>query len=318
MRNYHKVKLGSGGEYFAECLQGGFVGTDFEITEDLTGRLYSTCSEFNREFVPIQQGLNPGKTKASAVSDMSKLWTVSKGILVGDLVISPDGAGGYRAAEVIGEYYYVPGGNLPHRRRVRWHHRSFAEQELSATLRASILSSGTTSSLNAYAKELDILLGSSTLPTDSQRTPCSTNEAFDAMESADPEAFALEKHLENFLVKNWAQTELGKEYDIFRDGTESFGQQFPTDTGAIDILAISKDKKRLLVVELKKGRANDKVVVQVLRYMGFVKQELAEQDQEVRGVIIALEDDLRLRRALAVAPGIEFFRYQVSFKLHKA
>jgi restriction system protein len=42
---------------------------------------------------------------------------------------------------------------------------------------------------------------------------------------------------------------------------------------------------------------------------------LAEPGQDVRGVIIAMEDDLRLRRALKVAPNIEFYRYEVSFKM---
>jgi restriction system protein len=40
-------------------------------------------------------------------------------------------------------------------------------------------------------------------------------------------------------------------------------------------------------------------------------------DQTVRGVVIALEDDQRLRRALAMVPAIEFYRYEVSFKLVK-
>jgi hypothetical protein len=31
----------------------------------------------------------------------------------------------------------------------------------------------------------------------------------------DPSMFALEEHLEEFLVKNWAQTLFGKDYDIF-------------------------------------------------------------------------------------------------------
>ena len=35
-------------------------------------------------------------------------------------------------------------------------------------------------------------------------------------------------------------------------------------------------------------------------------------------VIIALEDDLRLRRALRVTQGIEFYRYQVSLTLTQA
>ena len=95
------------------------------------------------------------------------------------------------------------------------------------------------------------------------------------------------------------------------------GQQYPSDTGPIDILAISKDKLELLVVELKKGRASDAVMGQVQRYMGYVLEELAEQNQTVKGVIIALDDDIRIRRALAVVNNIEFYRYQVSFKLFK-
>ena len=95
------------------------------------------------------------------------------------------------------------------------------------------------------------------------------------------------------------------------------GQQFQTDTGPIDILAISKDKKELLVVELKKGKASDNVVGQIQRYMGYVKEELASKEQKVKGVIIALEDNLGIRRALAVTNNIEFYRFQVSFKLFK-
>jgi restriction system protein len=51
--------------------------------------------------------------------------------------------------------------------------------------------------------------------------------------------------------------------------------------------------------------------------MGYVLEDLAEVDQTVKGAIIALENDLRLRRALKVTQGIEFYRYQVSFKLTK-
>ena len=99
----------------------------------------------------------------------------------------------------------------------------------------------------------------------------------------DASAFALEKHLEDFLVENWSQTELGKEFDIFEEEGERVGQQYPTDTGPLDILAVSKDKKRLLVVELKKGRASDAVVGQALRYMGFVQEELAAGQVNANG-----------------------------------
>ena len=93
------------------------------------------------------------------------------------------------------------------------------------------------------------------------------------------------------MVQNWKQTELGKDFDIFEEDGELVGQQYQSDTGPMDILAIKKDKSQLLVVELKKGRASDAVVGQVLRYMGYVKQELAEPNQSVKGVIIALDDD---------------------------
>ena len=83
----------------------------------------------------------------------------------------------------------------------------------------------------------------------------------------------------------------------------------------MDVLAISKDKSELLVVELQKGRASDVVVGQIQRYMGFARYELAEVNQTVKGVIIGLESDLRLRRALSVIPNIKFYRYEVNFKL---
>ena len=95
------------------------------------------------------------------------------------------------------------------------------------------------------------------------------------------------------------------------------GKQYPSDTGKIDILAVSKDGKEILVVELKRGRISDVVVGQIQRYMGYIQDELAEKDQKVSGVIIALEDDLRLRRALQVTQNISFMTYEVKFKLNK-
>ena len=83
----------------------------------------------------------------------------------------------------------------------------------------------------------------------------------------------------------------------------------------MDVLAISKDKSELLVVELQKGRASNVVVGQIQRYMGFARYELAEVNQTVKGVIIGPESDLRLRRALSVIPNIKFYRYEVNFKL---
>jgi restriction system protein len=209
--------------------------------------------------------------------------------------------------EVAGDYFYTSGNVLPHRRAVTWLNATIERAAMSEALRNSTGSIGTVSNVTQHREEIEKLLGGITVPK-----LISTDASVE-----DPSSFALEEHLEEFLVKNWAHTELGKDYDIYEEDGEK-AQQYQTDTGPLDILAISKDKKRLLVVELKKGRASDAVVGQTLRYMSFVQSELAEKGQAVQGVIIAHEDDQKIRRALAITPSIAFYRYQVSFRLAKA
>jgi restriction system protein len=70
------------------------------------------------------------------------------------------------------------------------------------------------------------------------------------------------------------------------------------------------------VIELKRGRVSDVVVGQILRYMGFVKE--LDPTKRVRGIIIGSDDDIRLRRALAMTTGIEYYQYEVNFKLHRS
>lgn len=179
---------------------------------------------------------------------------------------------------------------------------------MSEALRNSAGSVGTVSNVTAHRVEIESLLGD---------VPASSPIVSGDPDIEDPVAFAMEKHLEAFLVANWNQTILSGEFSIYEEDGEPVGQQYATDAGPIDMLALSKDKKRLLVVELKRGRASDVVVGQVLRYMGFVKEQLAENDQTVEGAIIALDDDQKMRWALVSVPSISFYRYQVSFKLLK-
>lgn len=308
MKNYHRIMLGAKSVFAEECRKGGFIGADFLINVDLTDKLYENWREFNREFIPIYLSVHPEKTKVTAGLACGALHTIAKGLQSGEIVLCPNGSGRYMVGQIDGPYYFRPGEILPHRRKVKWLDTTIERQEMSEALRNSSGSIGTVSNITKYAEEIERLVGGVQVPA-----IVATDESVE-----DPTVFALETHLEEFLVKNWQQTELGKNYDIYEDEGELIGQQYMTDTGPVDILAISKDKKELLVVELKKGRASDGVVGQIQRYMGFVLQELASAEQSVKGVIIALEDDLRIRRALAVTNNIEFYRYQVSFRLFKS
>ena len=308
MPSYYRIMAGAKSVFAQEFLEGGFIAANWNIDQDLTHDLPDDWREFNHRFIPVYLNALPDKTKISAGLACGMLHTLSKGIKQGDIILTPRGDGHYLVGKVISDYYYVPSGELSHRRKVEWFEQTLPREMMSQELKNSSGSAGAVCNITKYAEELKTLI-------DGKET-VEHLEPDEVLE--DPTAFALEKHLEHFLVENWSKTELGATYDIYIEDGQLVGQQYPSDTGPIDILAISKDKKTLLVVELKRGRASDRVVGQIQRYMGYVKDELAEADQQVKGVIIALEDDLRIRRALSVAQNIEFYRYQLSFKLNKS
>jgi restriction system protein len=311
MKNYNRVMLGRKSVYAQECFDGGFIGANFGIDHDLTGQLPEEWREFNKKFIPVFQINQPDKSKVTAGLACGALWTIAKGLRRGDIVLCPDGAGSYQVGEISGDYSYVPHTNLPHRRPVKWLGLSIVRGDMSEPLRNSSGSIGTVCDINVHAEEIERFLQPLSTIMKSG-LPANLEDGDDLV------SFAMEKHLEDFLVANWAQTELSKQFDIYEEDGERVGQQYQTGAGVIDILAISKDKKRLLVVELKRGRASDKVVGQILRYMGYIKEQIAESNQTVEGAIIALEDDQTMRWAISNVPSISFYKYQVSFKLEKA
>lgn len=285
-----------------------FIGVNYGFDIDFTGKLPEVWREFNKEFIPVYLKKHPQKTKIAAGLACGFTYTVAKGIRKGDIVLCPNGSGSYYVGEVNGDYEYHEGEVLPHRRSVQWYPNFIERAQMSPELQGSTRSTGTAINITKYSEEIELLISGNRPPS-----IVATDESIE-----DPSVFALEKHLEDFLVKNWDQTSLGKKYDIVEEEGELVGQQYPTDTGPMDILAVSKNQKELLVIELKKGRASSAVVGQIQTYMGFAKDELAEKDQKVKGIIIALEDDARLRRALSVAQDIEFYTYKINFKLSKS
>lgn len=308
IKSYRRIMLGRKSAYAQQCHEGRFVGAHWGFDQDLSGQFGSDWRAFGDKFKPVYLANHPEKSKVAAGLACGMLWTICQGMQKGDVILAPDGNGAYLVGEVASDYYYVGGDVLPHRRRVDWFASRVHKADMTEALLNSMGSIGTVSDITKYSDAIELLIG--------RDAPPAIMASHAVIE--DPSTFALEKHLEDFLVANWAQTELGRTHEIFSDEGDLVGQQYPSDTGPIDILAISKDRRELLVVELKRGRASDAVMGQVQRYMGYVTAELAEEGQLVRGVIIAMEDDLRLRRALSVTTNIDFYRYQVSFKLVQA
>lgn len=132
----------------------------------------------------------------------------------------------------------------------------------------------------------------------------------------DTSAFILEKYLEEFIVSNFKMIFKGS-LEIFEDTEGNVGQQYTTDIGQIDILAKEPKSDSFVVIELKKGRPSDRVIGQILRYMGWVKKNLCKESQEVKGLVICRDFDPKLSYALEMTNDIDVRYYNVSFQLRK-
>jgi restriction system protein len=300
------VRQGRGGAFADEMIYHGFMGVDFIGSHDLTKYLSEGYESFRPAVAEVFQEQNPDKGKIPTGQAVNSLWLAAEGIAVGDLVLVPKPDRTYEHGIVASGYEYHPGVALPHRRRVDWK-GSFSRDEMSPALASSANAIATVSQLTPHVAELAVLTRGEQLTAPAAQAI--TTEVQEQL------AFQMEKQLEDFLVHNWASTSLGREYDIYEEEGQPVGQQYLTDTGPMDILAISRDRARLLVVELKRGRASDAVVGQIQRYMGYVQERLLEPGQSVEGVIIAQDDDLRIRRALSIARNIRFMKYRVEFHL---
>jgi hypothetical protein len=122
-------------------------------------------------------------------------------------------------------------------------------------------------------------------------------------------AVSLEKDLENALVSNLEQLEGG--LSLYQKNGISGHQLNTNAVGRIDILAIDKEGN-YVVIELKAGEADDKVCGQILKYMGWVKKELAN-GKPVRGIIIANSFSEQLKYAVDAVPNITLKLYKVHF-----
>jgi len=127
--------------------------------------------------------------------------------------------------------------------------------------------------------------------------------------------FVYEKDLQNFLAENMSIIEPGLKLYGDEENVKS-GLEYPADKKRIDILALDKNDN-FVVIELKVSKGYEKVVGQLLWYKNWIKRNMAENGQNIRGIIICKEitDDLLL--ACDGLGDIELFEYDLYVKLHK-
>ena len=124
--------------------------------------------------------------------------------------------------------------------------------------------------------------------------------------------FALESHLRDYLAQNLANnSDFGAPLTVYTSQDGRDGIEFQTDVGPIDILATTPNGD-FHIFELKLGRGPDAALGQILRYMGWVSQHLAN-GKKVFGVVLASEISEKLRYAATQVPNVRLMEYDLRF-----
>lgn len=156
--------------------------------------------------------------------------------------------------------------------------------------------------LNIKRRYEDFLAGTASEPMDNSE---------DDIDDMDDQQFAAETDLRDFLAKNPDRIEKGM--TIYASNGRK-GVEFPVDNGFIDILALDKQGK-FVVIELKVARGRNKTIGQILYYMGWVDKNLG--NGACRGMIIAKEISPDLILATERVPGVSLHRYKLSVSLEQ-
>ena len=124
--------------------------------------------------------------------------------------------------------------------------------------------------------------------------------------------FPIEANLRDFLIHN-LHTVKDTNLKLYVDEDDRDGKEYPTEVGRIDILT-TDEEDNFVVFELKLSRGADRALGQLLRYMGWVKKNLAK-DKNVKGIIVANKMDDKIKYAVSATTDITLYEYEMKFEL---
>ncbi|MEM3906044.1 MAG: endonuclease NucS [Nitrososphaerota archaeon] len=114
--------------------------------------------------------------------------------------------------------------------------------------------------------------------------------------------FTLESELERQILQN---------IELVEKGLVVKERQYRTSAGVADILA-EDASGNYVIIELKSGDADEKALVQLLRYMGAVKQST---NKDVRGILIANHFSDYTKVAASMIPNIKLKTYGIKIEI---
>lgn len=165
MKQYNRIMLGEGGKYIKDCLENNYIGANFLKDIDLSEISNVDENAWRQKFINKYLETNPDKSIGTVRTSIGFLWTICYGLKTGDMVLASNGEGGYCVAEIIGNYYYAQGKDLPHRRAVKWLNVVIPRCSMSQKLQNSTGSIGTCCNITKYADELEQLIAGGVFPT---------------------------------------------------------------------------------------------------------------------------------------------------------
>lgn len=128
--------------------------------------------------------------------------------------------------------------------------------------------------------------------------------------------FIMERYLHEFLYENWNWIPRFANWALYEEDGNVVGAEYDTgEVGKIDLLARHKTESRWLVIELKRQQDSDETIGQLLRYMGWVSENLATSSEQVGGLIISHAPDSRIRYALKHTQNVGVMLYEIEFDL---